>query len=83
MWEQLDAGFKVAAGIGALFLVAWEIYRRLQNLDATHGPGLQKVDRLREEIDILKAEQRRQRWYDLLLAIVVAAVALGHIFSPH
>ena len=81
--DQLETGLTIAAGIGALFLVAWEVYRRFQNLDATHGPGLQEVDRLRKEVEILKAEQRRQRWYDLLLAIVVAAVALGYIFSPH
>ena len=82
MWEGLDVGLKVVAGIGSLGLIAWEIHRRLQNLDSTHGPGQQVVDRLREEVDNLKAEQRRQRWYDLLLAIVVAVIALAHII-PH
>ena len=83
MFEQLDGGLKVAAGIGSLALVVWDIRRRRQNLDPSHVPGQQVVDRLREEVKNLKAEQGRQRWYDLWLAIVVAVVALGHIISPH
>lgn len=79
----MEKFLEVVGGIGALLLLAWEIYRRFENKNATLGPGLQEVERLREEVDIMKAEQRRQRWYDLLLALVVVAIALGHIFSSH
>ena len=79
MLELLFRVLEVMALLGASALAAWEFHRKRKNLDSTHVAGQQVVNQLRKEVENLKAEQGRQRWYVILLAIIVVVVGLAHI----
>lgn len=61
--------------------LAYELRRTLQNRDLEYVANQQLIDRLREEVENLKDEQKQQRWNDVGLAVVLLVIVLVQLFN--
>lgn len=71
-WEALSV---ILAGA---YLV-YELSRTRQKRDPNPVPNQQLIDRLREEVENLKVQQKRQRWNDVGLALLMLVIVIVHL----